>query len=161
MEHSITYDEIKKAVWECGSNKSLGPDGFLNFFRKYWNIVDKDVVVAVTQFFVSGIFPPGCNSSFTALIPKIQDAKVVKDFRPTSLIGSMCKIIAKILANRLSIVLPYLISDVQMPFVSNLQILDGPFILNDILSWCKLKKVNAMIFRSTLKKLLILLDGTT
>nr|GEW57485.1 RNA-directed DNA polymerase, eukaryota, reverse transcriptase zinc-binding domain protein [Tanacetum cinerariifolium] len=35
-----------------------------------------------------GNFPRGGNSSFIALIPKIQDAKVVKDYRPISLIGS-------------------------------------------------------------------------
>ncbi|GKD04745.1 hypothetical protein Tco_1179719 [Tanacetum coccineum] len=28
LEHPITYDEIKKTVWECGTNKSPGPGGF-------------------------------------------------------------------------------------------------------------------------------------
>nr|GFB78743.1 RNA-directed DNA polymerase, eukaryota [Tanacetum cinerariifolium] len=32
-------------------------------------------------------FPKGCNSSFIALIPKIPDANMVKDFRPICLIG--------------------------------------------------------------------------
>nr|GEY45331.1 RNA-directed DNA polymerase, eukaryota, reverse transcriptase zinc-binding domain protein [Tanacetum cinerariifolium] len=50
------------------------------------------------------VFPKGSNSSFIALIPKTRDAKMVKDFRPISLIGSMYKIIAKILANRLVLV---------------------------------------------------------
>ena len=90
--------------------------------------IDLDVFLAVNDFFVNGHLPRGCNSSFIALIPKIQDAKFVKDFRPISLIGSVYKIIAKILANRLCLVLPYLISDVQSAFVSNHQILDGPFI---------------------------------
>nr|GEZ79538.1 RNA-directed DNA polymerase, eukaryota [Tanacetum cinerariifolium] len=48
-----------------------------------------------------GKIPKGCNSSFIALIPKIPDANLEKDFRPISLIGSLYKIIAKILANRL------------------------------------------------------------
>ncbi|GJY20707.1 RNA-directed DNA polymerase, eukaryota [Tanacetum coccineum] len=55
----------------------------------------KDVVAAVSHFFSSGSFPRGCNASFITLIPKIQDAKVVKDFCPISLIGSVYKIIAK------------------------------------------------------------------
>ncbi|GKF19702.1 hypothetical protein Tco_0068340 [Tanacetum coccineum] len=120
LERPVTYEEVKRAVWDCGTNKSPGPDGFsFEFYRKYWTTIDDDVFQAVRDFFVNGHFPRGCNSSFIALIPKIQDAKFVKDFRPISLIGSVYKIIAKILANKLCLVLPYLISDVQSDFVAN------------------------------------------
>nr|GEX28845.1 RNA-directed DNA polymerase, eukaryota [Tanacetum cinerariifolium] len=115
-------------------------------------IIDDDVFQAVRDFFVNGHFPRGCNSSFIAFITKIQDAKFVKYFRSISLIGSVYKIIAKILANRLCVVLPYLISDVQSAFVANLQILDGPFILNELLSWCKFKKLHGMIFKVDFEK---------
>nr|GEV70261.1 RNA-directed DNA polymerase, eukaryota, reverse transcriptase zinc-binding domain protein [Tanacetum cinerariifolium] len=143
-----TYEEVKRTVWDCGTNKSLGPDGFsFEFYRKYWTTIDDDVFQAVRDFFVNGQFPRGCNSSFITLIPKIQDAKFVKDFRPISLIGSVYKIIAKNLANKLCVALPYLISDVQSAFVANRQILDRPFILNELLSWCKFKKLNGMIFK--------------
>ncbi|GJS85004.1 RNA-directed DNA polymerase, eukaryota, partial [Tanacetum coccineum] len=153
LERPVTYEEVKRAVWDCGTNKSPGPDGFsFEFYRKYWTTIDDDVFQAVRDFFVNGHFPRGCNSSFIALIPKIQDAKFVKDFRPISLIGSVYKIIAKILANRLCLVLPYLISDVQSAFVANRQILDGPFILNELLSWCKFKKLNGMIFKVDFEK---------
>ncbi|GKB79051.1 RNA-directed DNA polymerase, eukaryota [Tanacetum coccineum] len=134
LERPVTYDEVKRAVWDCGTNKSPGPDGFsFEFYRKYWTIIDDDVFHR--YFFVNEHFPRGCNSSFIALIPKIQDAKFVKDFRPISLIGSVYKIIAKFFANRLCLVLPYLISDVQSASVANRQILDGPFILNELISW--------------------------
>nr|GEV09342.1 RNA-directed DNA polymerase, eukaryota [Tanacetum cinerariifolium] len=146
LERNVTYEVVKRAVWDCGTNKSPGPDGFsFEFYCKYWTTIDEDVFQAVRDFFVNGHFPRGCNSSFIALISKIQDAEFVKDFRPISLIGSVYKIIAKILANRLCVVLPYLISDVQSTFVANRQIVDGPFILNELLSWCKIKKLNGMI----------------
>nr|GFD01639.1 RNA-directed DNA polymerase, eukaryota, reverse transcriptase zinc-binding domain protein [Tanacetum cinerariifolium] len=54
---------------------------------------------------------PGCNSSFIALILKIPDANMVKD-RPISLIGSIYKIIAKILTNHLVRVLGDIINEV-------------------------------------------------
>ncbi|GJW10715.1 RNA-directed DNA polymerase, eukaryota [Tanacetum coccineum] len=60
-------------------------------------------------FELVGSFPPGCNSLFITLIPKSQEAKMVKEFRPISLIGSMYKIITKVLANRLSLVISELI----------------------------------------------------
>nr|GEU80515.1 RNA-directed DNA polymerase, eukaryota [Tanacetum cinerariifolium] len=153
LERTVTYEEVKWAVWDCGTNKSPGPDVFsFEFYRKYWTTIDDDVFQAVRDFFVNGHFPRGCNSSFIALILKIQDVKFVKYFRPISLIGSVYKIIAKILANRLCVVLPYLISDVQSAFVANRQILDGPFIVNELLSWCKFEKLNGMIFKVDFEK---------
>ncbi|GKF64642.1 RNA-directed DNA polymerase, eukaryota [Tanacetum coccineum] len=98
------------------------------------------------------MFPKGRNASFIALIPKIQDAKVVKDFRPISLIGSLYKIIAKILVNRLVMVLGDLVSEVQFAFIANRQILDGPFILNELIQWCKSKKKQTMIFKIDFEK---------
>ncbi|GKE14495.1 RNA-directed DNA polymerase, eukaryota [Tanacetum coccineum] len=102
---------------------------------------------AVEWFFEHSSFSRGCNSSFIALIPKNQDPKFVNDYRPISLIGSLYKVVTKILANRLSSVIPGLISDVQTAFLPNRQILDGPFIINELLSWCKHKKQQAMVFK--------------
>ncbi|GJV61243.1 RNA-directed DNA polymerase, eukaryota [Tanacetum coccineum] len=153
LERLVTYDEVKRAVWDCGANKSPGPDGFtFEFFRKFWKTLDQDVFQAVSDFFENGHIPRGCNASFIALIPKIHDAKIVKDFRPISLIGSIYKIITKILANRLCNVLPCLISEVQSAFVSNRNILDGPFILDELLQWCKHKRKRAMIFKVDFEK---------
>nr|GEZ10449.1 RNA-directed DNA polymerase, eukaryota, reverse transcriptase zinc-binding domain protein [Tanacetum cinerariifolium] len=134
LERTVSIEEIKRAVWDCGTNKSPGLDGFtFEFFRRYWKFFENDISVAIIEFFSLGIFPKGCNSSFISLIPKTHNVKTVKDFYPISLIGSLYKIIAKILANRLSSVIPDLISDVQSAIISNRQILDGPFILNELL----------------------------
>ncbi|GJY63502.1 RNA-directed DNA polymerase, eukaryota [Tanacetum coccineum] len=46
---------------------------------------------SVKWFFDHGDFAIGCNSSFVALIPKVLDPKVVSDYRPISLIGSLYK----------------------------------------------------------------------
>nr|GEY19111.1 RNA-directed DNA polymerase, eukaryota, reverse transcriptase zinc-binding domain protein [Tanacetum cinerariifolium] len=53
----------------------------------------------------------------------------------------------EILANRLATVILDLVSDIQLAFVANRQILDGPFILNELLAWCKRKKKRVMIFK--------------
>nr|GEZ40950.1 RNA-directed DNA polymerase, eukaryota, reverse transcriptase zinc-binding domain protein [Tanacetum cinerariifolium] len=94
----------------------------------------------------------GSNSSFIALIPKTSDANMVKDFRPTSLIGSMYKIIAKILANRLVFVLGDLVNEIQSAFVADRQILDGPFIMNEIIQWCISKKKQSLVFKVDFEK---------
>nr|KAJ0203555.1 hypothetical protein LSAT_V11C500296390 [Lactuca sativa] len=102
----FTYDEIKKAVWDCGIDISPSHDGFsFGFIRRFWHLIDKDIIQAVVEFYSSIEFPYGCNTSFLVLIPKVQDAKNVKDFRPLSLIGCLYKIVGKILANGLSLVI--------------------------------------------------------
>ncbi|GJZ77827.1 RNA-directed DNA polymerase, eukaryota [Tanacetum coccineum] len=94
----------------------------------------------------------GSNSSFIALILKIPDANMVKDYRPISLIGSLYKNIAKILANRLVNVLGDIVNEVQSDFVTDRQILDGPFILNELFQWCKSKKKQSLIFKVDFEK---------
>ncbi|GJR51854.1 RNA-directed DNA polymerase, eukaryota [Tanacetum coccineum] len=129
MEMEISKDEVKRAVWDCGTDKAPGLDGFtFGFFRHFWYLVGEEVFDA------------------------IPDANGVKDFRPISLIGSIYKIIAKILANRLVNVLEDLVNDVQSAFVINRQILDGPFMINEILQWCKMKKKETLIFKVDFEK---------
>ncbi|GJZ72155.1 PDR ABC-type transporter family protein [Tanacetum coccineum] len=37
LEGAVSKEEVKKAVWDCGSDKSPGPDGFsFGFYRKFW-----------------------------------------------------------------------------------------------------------------------------
>ncbi|GKA17175.1 RNA-directed DNA polymerase, eukaryota [Tanacetum coccineum] len=153
IERNITLEEIKKAVWECGTDKSPGPDGYsFGFYRRYWNIINNDVVKAVQWFFNHGEFPEGCNSHFIALIPKIPDANMVKDFWPISLIGSLYKIVTKIMTNRLVCVIGEIINEVQSAFIGDRQILDGPFIINEVMQWCKHKKKQAFIFKVDFEK---------
>ncbi|GKB90840.1 RNA-directed DNA polymerase, eukaryota [Tanacetum coccineum] len=148
LEAPISNDDIRTAVWGCGVDKSPGPDGFtFEFFRKFWTVIGPDFCIAVKWFFEHGGFAIGCNSSFVTLIPEVLDPKTVSDFRPISLIGSLYKVVTKILATRLSLVISDLISDVHTAFLPNRQILDGPFIINEVLSRCKFKKQQAMIFK--------------
>ncbi|GJU86509.1 RNA-directed DNA polymerase, eukaryota [Tanacetum coccineum] len=118
LERPISCDEIRQTVWGCGEDKSPGPDRFT-----------------------------GYNSSFVALIPKNSDPKFVTDFHPISLIRCLYKVVTKILALRLSTIISGLISDVQTAFVPGRQILDGPFIINELLAWCKHYKHQAMVFK--------------
>ncbi|GKB15420.1 RNA-directed DNA polymerase, eukaryota [Tanacetum coccineum] len=40
-----------------------------------------------------------------------------------------------------------LVSNTQSAFVAGRQILDGPFILNEVIDWCKRKKKKALFFK--------------
>ncbi|GJZ98645.1 RNA-directed DNA polymerase, eukaryota, reverse transcriptase zinc-binding domain protein [Tanacetum coccineum] len=114
--------------------------------------VTRDEIKRAVWDYGYGVFPKGGNPCFIGLIPKSHDANMVKDFRPITLIGSLYKIITKILANRLLVVLGDLVNDVQSAFIANRQILDGPFIFNEVVHWCKRKKKQSMIFKVDFEK---------
>jgi hypothetical protein len=62
------------------------------------------------DFHAGRMFEKCLNASFISLIPKIPDAIDLKDFHSISLVGGIYKIIAKVLANRLKMVLDNIIS---------------------------------------------------
>ncbi|GJW05823.1 RNA-directed DNA polymerase, eukaryota [Tanacetum coccineum] len=152
IEREVTKEELKTAVWDCGTDKSPGPDGYtFGFYRKFWSIIENDVYAAVKHFFNHGDIPAGCNASFIALIPKIPDANLVKDFRPICLLGSIIRF-CEIWRHRLVVVLGDIVNEVQSAFIAGRQILDGPFILNEVLHWCNKKKKKSLIFKVDFEK---------
>ena len=56
-------------------------------------------------------FVKSLNSTFLVLIPKRGGVEDLKDFKPISLVGSLYKILAKVLANRLKKIMGDLVSD--------------------------------------------------
>ncbi|GJW87484.1 RNA-directed DNA polymerase, eukaryota [Tanacetum coccineum] len=58
LEQDITKEEVKRAVWDCGVDKSPGPDGFsFYFYRHFWSMIEDDVFGAVEYFFINGDIP--------------------------------------------------------------------------------------------------------
>ncbi|XP_042485795.1 uncharacterized protein LOC122066036 [Macadamia integrifolia] len=110
-------NEIKRTMWDLDPESSLGPDGYPGyFFRCCWNIISRDFERAVGDFFTSRSMPPGMNNNLLVLIPKINGATSLNKFRPLCMGNFFCKIISKILATRLSFLLPRLISEEQGAF---------------------------------------------
>nr|GEV68627.1 RNA-directed DNA polymerase, eukaryota [Tanacetum cinerariifolium] len=159
LASSTCETKIRDAVWDCGSDKSPGPNGFtFAFYKKSWDTIKKDLVGFVQDFFSTGTIPHRCNASFIALIPKVPNPMVISDFRPISLIGAQYKIIAKVLANRLAKVIDSIIGHEQSAFIKNRQILDGPLMscfmrFND--TW--IKWISGCLFYATSS---ILINGS-
>nr|GEX21911.1 RNA-directed DNA polymerase, eukaryota [Tanacetum cinerariifolium] len=55
LERCVSRDEIRKAVWNCGDNKSSGPDGYtFEFFKESRDLLGSDFYDAVEHFFSHG-----------------------------------------------------------------------------------------------------------
>ena len=69
------------------------------------------------NFFSSGILDSRLNSSFIALIPKCPSPSGLNDYRPIYLVGCIYKLVSKVLANRLRLVIKDVIGPNQFAFV--------------------------------------------
>ncbi|MFS7991078.1 putative RNA-directed DNA polymerase [Helianthus anomalus] len=149
----FSLDELKSAVWDCGSNRAPGPDGFnFMFLKHFWDVFEGDFLNVLNEFSSSGTVSRGCASSFIALIPKIRDPSDLNDFRPISLVGAINKVISKVLANRLKKVIASVISENQSAFIKGKCILDGPLIISEAVNWLKKKKRKAFLFKLDFEK---------
>nr|GEX62299.1 RNA-directed DNA polymerase, eukaryota [Tanacetum cinerariifolium] len=119
----------KSAIWDCGSSKAPGPDGYtFAFVKKFWGTIHKDLHEFVDYFFTFSTIPHGATSFFFTLIPNVNNHTCITNFRAISLIGIHYKIIAKVLANRLAKV------------------------IDKIIKWYKIRKQKLLIFKVDFEK---------
>ena len=84
-------------------DKALGLDRLsVEFYQRYRDIIGMDVAVTVEFFFATGKMLDSWKATFITLIPKGTNLKKAKDYKLISLCNVCCKIITKILVNKLN-----------------------------------------------------------
>lgn len=111
-----------------------------------------DLISMITDFFEKGELPKVVNTIWVALIPKVEGAVELKDFRPISVVGCIYKVIAKIMALRLKRMIPFLIGETQSAFVMERQIMDGALIANEVVQWAMKKKEKIVLLKPDFQK---------
>jgi len=137
----FTIDEFKEATFSMQADKCPRPDGFNpNFYRSFWDMCGTEVFEAGCSWLAEGVFPPNLNSTNIALIPKGNNQESMKDWRPIALCNVLYKVVAKVLANRLKLVLDKCISANQSAFVPGRSILDNAMAAIEIVHYLKSKE---------------------
>jgi hypothetical protein len=88
--------EIKKAIDSSYAEGAPGPDGFsFLFYQKFWSVIKTDFMALVRSFERGGINIARINYAMIILIPKEEEARILKKFRPISLITVVLKYLSK------------------------------------------------------------------
>ncbi|XP_020688855.2 uncharacterized protein LOC110104200 [Dendrobium catenatum] len=134
LTQPVSDEEIKNVVFAGKATSAPGPDGFsFGFYQKTWHIIGFHLCRAVRHFFTTGVMPKVSKATAITLIPKGTHSNAISDFRPISLCNVFYKIVAKILANRLKPILPFIIHESQSGFISKRCSTDNIILASEIL----------------------------
>jgi hypothetical protein len=111
-----------------------------------------EVRIMFDQFHANEVVPKSILSYFVALIPKISSPIALKDFRPISLLGTLYKILSKVLARRLAGVMITIISQSQSAFLKDRNLVDGVVVANEIVDYARKLKRQCLILKVDFEK---------
>jgi len=135
---SLSVEEVAKAIRALPKGKAPGHDGIpMEFFHECENEIAPDLHQAFSALLKEGETSEFINKGIITLIPKSGDHARLNNWRLITLLGSIYKILAKLLAGRLQAVLPNIIRQNQTGFVEGRSISDNVFIAQESLGWAE------------------------
>ncbi|GAU38652.1 hypothetical protein TSUD_276920 [Trifolium subterraneum] len=149
----FSLEEIQEVVANSDGSKSPGPDGFnFSFLKKFWELLKGDIRIMFDQFHGNSCLPKSLLFYFVTLIPKVSSPCSLADFRPISLLSCLYKLIAKVLAKRLALVMDSVIASNQSTFIKGRNLVDGVLIVNEVVELAKKTKKECLIFKVDFEK---------
>ncbi|RVW37936.1 Transposon TX1 uncharacterized 149 kDa protein [Vitis vinifera] len=128
LESPFTEEEVFNALLSCNGDKAPGPDGLsMAFWQFAWDFVKADMLCFFKEFYEM-------------------------ESLPISLVGSLYKWLAKVLANRLKKVVGKVISKAQGAFVEGRQILDAVLIANEAIDSTLKNNESAILCKLDIEK---------
>jgi hypothetical protein len=118
MTAPYTEEEVRKAIFLTEHNKALGPDGFpSDFYRSFWDTIKRDLMELFVNLHVGQLELFRTNFGEIILLPKINEAERIQQFRPICLINVCFKIFTKVATIRLNSVADHVVRPTQTAFM--------------------------------------------
>ena len=136
------------------NNKSPGNDGVTKeFYKTFWEDLKKPMCDSIKKAFHRGELSHSQKQATIKLIEKKdRDKKLIKNWRPISLLNIDTKLISKVLAGRLKNVLPSLITSHQTAYVNGRFISEGGRLISDVLEICDKLQIKSFLMTVDIEK---------
>ena len=137
----FTEAELRDAVFQMEHNKAPGPDGFpAEFYQVFWEIIKDDLMALFRDFHKEDLNLFILNFGIITLIPKVQEATKIQQYRPICVLNVSFKIFTKVVMNRLNKVAQTVVSPMQIAFLPGRNIMEGVVILHETIHELHTKK---------------------
>jgi len=149
----FTETEVKDAVFQMEHNKAPGPDGFpVEFYQVFWNLIKDDLMALFSDLHKEVLNLYSLNFGIITLIPKIQEATKIQQYRLICVLNVNFKIFTKVGTNRLNKVAQTVVSPTQTAFMPGRNIMEGVVILHETIHQLHTKKRDGVIFKIDFEK---------
>jgi hypothetical protein len=147
LEGLITMKEITSALKTMNNNKSPGIDGFsAEFFKFFFVDIGEFLLRSVNEAFARGEMSVNQKRGIITCIPKEgKNKRLIKNWRPITLLNVSYKIASACIAKRLKQVLPTLINECQRGFLKGRNINDNTRLLYDTLVYTEKNNIPGML----------------
>ena len=109
-----------------------GVDGLhAQLFQSQWKIVGPSICKMIRNFFEGVAIDKALNKTTLVLIPKVDNPEVITEFRPINLCSVMYKVTTKIIVNRMTNLMKYVVSPNQVSFIKGRSITDNIIIAQE------------------------------
>ncbi|CAI5993344.1 unnamed protein product [Closterium sp. NIES-65] len=127
-----TEKEVKEALEGLPKGKSPGQDGLpAELFVEHWDLLGGAFMRFVRDFEVTGALPESLTTAVTVLLHKKGEKDLLTNYRPITLLTTVYKVLAKVLANRLKQELHHIISKEQHGFIPGRSLADAVALVAD------------------------------
>ncbi|WVZ91838.1 hypothetical protein U9M48_037961 [Paspalum notatum var. saurae] len=138
--------EIREAIFSMDHNKAPGPDGFpAEFYQHFWDIIKEDLMYMFEDLSKGELPLFSLNFGVITLIPKVQEANLIQQYRPICLLNESFKIFNKVAAIRLKVVADHVINPSQTAFMKERNILQGVIILHETIHELHKQKLDGIL----------------
>ena len=134
LNREIQPEEIHNALRKMKNNKSPGPDGIIvEFYKLYWDVIKDDLYDVFETSYMSEELSYSQYLALIVLLYKKGLRESITNWRPISLSNTDIKILSKVLAERLKIVLPEIIETDQSGCIKGRKIGHNIRLIEDVL----------------------------
>jgi hypothetical protein len=103
LSSPYSEEEIRKAVFQMEHNKDTGLDGFpAEFYQTFWDIVKPDLLNLFAELHERQLDLFCINFGKIILLPKVNNAERIQQYRPICLLNVCFKIFTKVATIRLN-----------------------------------------------------------